>query len=84
MKLKHSSIAVIGDVHGEDERLLTLIQGLQAKQLDAIFCVADITDGAGSVDRCCELLHEHSIETVLGNHDQWSHPSCRYSSFQSS
>jgi len=71
MKLKHSSIAVIGDVHGEDERLATLIHGLQAKQPDAIFCVGDITDGPGSVDRCCDLLQEHAIDTVLGNHDQW-------------
>jgi len=71
MDLRYSKIAVIGDVHGEDVRLEILIKGLREKQPDAVFCVGDITDGSGSVDRCCSLLQEYSIETVLGNHDQW-------------
>lgn len=71
MHTRRSRIAVIGDVHSEDLRLDTILKFLSARSLDHLYCVGDITDGIGSVDRCCELLDRHKVSTVLGNHDQW-------------
>lgn len=67
----YSRIGVIGDVHAEDKRLDALIEFLNTQQLDIIFCVGDIVDGRGSVERCCELLKANRIRTTTGNHDRW-------------
>lgn len=66
-----NKIAIIGDVHAEDQRLSSVIEYLKKDNLEQILCVGDIVDGPGSVDNCCLLLSQHSIKTVIGNHDQW-------------
>ncbi len=40
-------------------------------QIDGALCVGDIAGGRGDVDRCVELLEQHSVPTVRGNHDRW-------------
>lgn len=64
-------IGIIGDVHGQAERLQTVIAHLKAIGVDAIVCTGDITDGFGDVDRCCHLLQAENVITVKGNHDRW-------------
>ena len=75
MRTKVSRIGVVGDVHTEDVRLHILLEFLAAQNTDKLYCVGDIADGKchgdGSVDRCCQLLMEYNVPTVLGNHDQW-------------
>ncbi len=66
-----SRIGLIGDVHGQAERLKTVIVYLQGQGVDALVCTGDITDGFGDVDRCCDLLQAAQVITVLGNHDRW-------------
>lgn len=68
-------VGVIGDVHGEHTALsgaLTYLSGL-ALPVDTILCTGDLVDGheGTCVDRCCELLQEHRVLTVRGNHDRW-------------
>jgi predicted phosphodiesterase len=64
-------VGLIGDVHAEDERLAAALAYLVAHDVRAILCTGDIPDGAGSVTRCCELLREHGVITVRGNHERW-------------
>ena len=64
-------VGIIGDVHGQAERLQTVIAHLKATGVDAIVCTGDITDGFGDVDRCCHLLQAENVITVKGNHDRW-------------
>lgn len=64
-------IGLIGDVHAEHDALLTCLTFLQGQKLDAILCTGDIADGAGDINRCCELLRQHEVHTVRGNHDRW-------------
>jgi predicted phosphodiesterase len=64
-------IAVIGDVHAEHELLELALATLRDLGVRRMLCVGDIVDGPGSVDRCCELLREHGVITVRGNHDRW-------------
>ena len=64
-------VGVIGDVHAEDEALELVLTALAARGVDALLCVGDVADGAGDVNRCCALLEDRKVLTVLGNHDRW-------------
>jgi predicted phosphodiesterase len=64
-------IGFIGDVHGEDDILYKAINNLKKEKIDIILCTGDIVDGNGDVNRCCELLKNNEILTVIGNHDRW-------------
>ena len=64
-------VGIIGDVHGEDEALELVLDDLARRGVDALLCVGDIVDGAGDVNRCCALLEERNVHTVIGNHDRW-------------
>lgn len=63
--------AAIGDLHGEDARLERVITWLSGQSIDALLSVGDIVDGAGSLDRCCDLLAAHAAFVVRGNHERW-------------
>jgi len=67
----YKRVAVIGDVRADDVRLAALLDMLLTYKPEQIFCVGDIVDGNGSVERCVELLIKHNVTTVLGNHDLW-------------
>ena len=64
-------LGLIGDVHAEDERLDVALRALAAANVDKILCTGDVVDGPGNIDRTCELLAEHRVLTVRGNHDRW-------------
>lgn len=71
MTKKFNNIGVIGDVHTEDKLLEKAIEFLKLHKVEAIFCVGDIADGLGDIDRCCDILMREKIIVVLGNHDRW-------------
>lgn len=73
MPLPHSTdrIALIGDVHAEDELLEAALDCAKAQSVSRILCVGDIADGPGNVDRCVELLIERRALAVRGNHERW-------------
>jgi putative phosphoesterase len=64
-------IGVIGDIHTESTRLRKALELLQTMDLDEILCVGDVVDGTGDVNECCDLLREHQVIIVKGNHDEW-------------
>jgi predicted phosphodiesterase len=64
-------VAVIGDVHAEDEQLERALVAARALDVDAIACTGDVVDGRGSVARCCTLLRTYDVLCVRGNHDRW-------------
>lgn len=64
-------IGIIGDVHAEDEHLEQALDFLGTADVDVLLCTGDIVDGRGDVNRCCEILLEHNVMTVRGNHDRW-------------
>lgn len=65
------SIGILGDVHAEDVLLERALAELTALGADALLCTGDIPDGPGNLARCCELLAEHGVTTVRGNHERW-------------
>jgi predicted phosphodiesterase len=68
---KFNYIGVIGDVHAEDELLQLCINFLKEKNVEQVFCVGDIVDGQGDIEKCCNILIEERVISVLGNHDRW-------------
>lgn len=64
-------IGAIGDVHCEDVVLARAIETLRDAGSERIVCVGDIVDGLGDANRTCELLREHQIQCVAGNHERW-------------
>ena len=64
-------VGVIGDVHAEDELLETALAHFAAGGISTLLCTGDVVDGAGSAQRCCNLLHQRRVLTVRGNHDRW-------------
>ena len=66
-------VGLIGDVHAEDVRLETVLSFFDGERpgLDTLLCTGDLADGGGCVDRACELLREHGVHTLRGNHDRW-------------
>lgn len=64
-------IGLLGDVHADDVMLARALHLLMKRRVDKILCTGDLADGPGSLDRCCQLLIEHEVHAVRGNHDRW-------------
>ena len=69
--MKYSRLGLIGDIHAEPDSLEIALRCLEAAEVEHILCTGDVPDGAGDVDRCVELLEEHGVTTVRGNHERW-------------
>ncbi len=66
-----TTLAIIGDIHTEDQYLATALNFSQQQAVDAILAVGDIADGHGDINQCCQLLQQYQVITVKGNHDRW-------------
>lgn len=64
-------LLLIGDVHTEATRLAHVLAHASRTGPDAILCVGDIVDGPEDATRCIELLRDHEVATVRGNHERW-------------
>ncbi|MBF0225972.1 MAG: metallophosphoesterase [Desulfobacterales bacterium] len=72
MRTNHlNNIGIIGDIHGESLFLEAALNFFIDFELELIVSVGDIIDGKGDIDRCCELLNNHSVVTIRGNHERW-------------
>jgi len=71
MNQQSTTIGLIGDVHAEDVRLEATLRHLADSDVSTILCTGDLADGRGNLDRVVELLIEHEVKVVAGNHDRW-------------
>lgn len=65
------TLGLLGDVHAEDLRLEAALVHLEARGVERIACVGDVSDGPGSLARTCALLEARGVLTVSGNHERW-------------
>jgi predicted phosphodiesterase len=65
-------IGVLGDAHAEDERVERALGHFRRVGASVILCAGDVTDGYGSATRTVELLADHGVLTVRGNHERWT------------
>lgn len=62
-------IAILSDVHANLDALEAVLEDMQAFSPREIVCLGDVV-GYGSEPRACwELLLQHNVRTVLGNHE---------------
>ncbi|HEY6401069.1 MAG TPA: metallophosphoesterase [Blastocatellia bacterium] len=64
-------VGVLGDIHCEDGRLETALRFFETRRVDLICSVGDIIDGPGDPNRTIDLLIEHDVVCVRGNHERW-------------
>lgn len=62
----------MGDAHCQAGSLAAALAFFRREGVDAVLQVGDILDGDGDATRTCELLEEHEVFAVAGNHDRWA------------
>lgn len=65
-------VGVLGDAHAEDERVERALGHFREVGATVVLSVGDVTDGYGSATRTVELLEDHGVLTVRGNHERWT------------
>ena len=60
-------IALISDIHSNLEAFTAVLDDLDG--VDKILCAGDIVGYGPNPNECCELVREHDITSVQGNHD---------------
>lgn len=61
---------VLGDLHGQFERFMTLLSKLNFDyQKDRLFALGDLIDRGPDSDKCLELLNEPWFHSIKGNHE---------------
>ncbi|MFZ0612153.1 MAG: metallophosphoesterase family protein [Desulfobacterales bacterium] len=63
-------LAVISDIHGNWDALTAVLADIDAKAIDAVFCLGDGIGYGGEPERVIQTLHRHTIASVLGNHER--------------
>lgn len=69
----YTRIGVIGDIHTRADRLAWALAVLRHHEVECVLATGDMVDGPQpeAITRVCELLQEHHVISVLGNHDRW-------------
>src|SRR5690349_20864970 len=65
-------IGLLGDVHCELTLLRVALAHFHSQQTDCILATGDLLDGVEDAQATLELLREHNVLAVAGNHDRWS------------
>jgi predicted phosphodiesterase len=60
---------VLGDIHGNREALIAVLDALEARGVTRLLCVGDIVGYNADPDECAELLREREAVCISGNHD---------------
>lgn len=67
-------VGILSDIHGDYSALQLAIDRLDNDhQVDQILCAGDLVGRGPQPDKVVQLIRERSIQTVRGNHDEWSY-----------
>lgn len=64
-------IAIISDIHGNLPALINVLDDIQAREIQQVYCLGDLTDFAPWPNECIHLIKTLNIPCIQGNHDQW-------------
>lgn len=70
-RLSATRLGVLGDVHGELERVRAALDLFQRERVDLVVAVGDLVDGPGPASATVELLEDAGVHAVAGNHERW-------------
>ncbi len=65
-----SKIAIISDIHANLPALNAVLEDIDRKTPDAIFCLGDLVDFAPWPNEVIETLRRRGVPTLMGNHDE--------------
>lgn len=67
-------IGVISDIHGDYAALETALERLNHyHHVSQILCAGDLVGRGPYPDEVVQLIRQHGIPTVRGNHDEWNY-----------
>lgn len=64
-------IAILSDIHSDLDALEDALALVKVLRCDEILCAGDLVDYGNAPDGVIELLVQHDIMSVMGNHDRW-------------
>jgi predicted phosphodiesterase len=64
-------VGVLGDVHGEAQRVRTALALFAEQGVDRVLAVGDYVDGPENPNPAIELLDDRDVLCVAGNHERW-------------
>lgn len=64
--------AIISDVHGNYNGLITVLNDIDRNKCDRIICLGDIVDGGDRNEETVNKIRSRSIQCVKGNHDEFN------------
>ena len=62
-------VAVISDVHANEEALVAVLEEIDAWAPDKIWCLGDTVGYGPSPNRCCQIVSGRADVCLIGNHD---------------
>ncbi|UCD62586.1 MAG: metallophosphoesterase family protein [Candidatus Zixiibacteriota bacterium] len=62
-------LAIISDIHGNLEALVSVLRHIEKQKVDKIHCLGDVVGYGGDPVGCLELISEHCDIKLMGNHE---------------
>ncbi len=63
------SIAIISDIHANQEALQVVLESIRDRQIEQIYCLGDIVGYGPNPNECVEMIRESCTKVLAGNHD---------------
>lgn len=63
-------LAILSDIHSNLEALTAVLEVIEARRVDAVYCLGDVVGYGADAAMCVNLVRRHCTATVLGNHDE--------------
>lgn len=60
--------AVMSDIHGNLEAFEAVLRDVP-EEVETIYCLGDVIGYGASPNECCDLVREHEMPLITGNHD---------------
>ena len=62
-------IAVISDIHGNQEALEAVLAEIATHGIDTVWCLGDVVGYGPNPNECVDMVMNHTSECIMGNHD---------------
>ncbi len=66
-------IALISDIHGNAEAFSAVLEDMERRSVERIYCLGDVVGYGPDPELCIDWARERCAATLLGNHDQALH-----------
>ena len=64
------TIAIISDIHGNWEALSAVIEDVERRGIDSVYCLGDVVGYGPDPELCLGWVREHCPIVLLGNHEE--------------